>query len=257
MEHLLEVKNISVQFPLDNNSFLEVIKNVNLTVLPGESVAIIGLSGCGKSTLLKVACGLIKPNIGEVLFKKSSVQSFFGSGELSYIPQEALLLPNKTVVENIIFPISSHRVKTNVAVNKLLSKLKLSDHKDFYPKQLSGGLKQRVSLGRALVSSPSIIFMDEPFSSLDQFTRDRLGEDLIGLRNKFKTSLVLVTHNIEEAVFLSDRIIILSQNPASIVREIKINLPSERNHQTRRSDEYLTLTKQVRLALDKTLLLYE
>lgn len=254
MEPSLEVKNISVQLPLHDNSLLKVIKDVNLTVHAGESVAIIGFSGCGKSTLLKTACGLIKPNSGEVVFENSPIQSFFGSGKLSYIPQESLLLPNKTVMENIVFPIYSRKNNIKAVTDELISKLKLENYKKFYPKELSGGIRQRVSLARALVSTPSVIFMDEPFSSLDQFTRDRLGEDLIKLRNEFKTSLVLVTHSIDEAVFLSDRIIVLSQKPASILKEIKIDLPTERNHQTRKSDKYLELIKQVRSILDKVLL---
>lgn len=214
-------------FQIDTSNNV-VIADLSLDIRPNEFITILGPSGCGKTTLLKIISGLDTDYRGSILFKKKEINK--PTKEQGFMFQEHRLLPWLTVRENVQFGIDT---KDEKLVLDLLHLVGLEKFVNSYPNQLSGGMAQRVALARALVNIPDLILLDEPFSSLDVITKRSLQNKLLEITKKKKTTALMVTHDIEEAVYLSDKILIMSSRPASIIKSYKIDLPKDRDRQSK------------------------
>jgi NitT/TauT family transport system ATP-binding protein len=227
------------------------LDNVSLDVAPGDFVSLIGPSGCGKSTLLKLVSGLSSISGGEITvdgMKPDNAREL-----MSFIFQDATLLPWRTVVGNIELGLELEGAMTapqrrSKAV-ELLKLVGLSDVANHYPRQLSGGMKMRVSIARALATRPKLLLMDEPFGALDEMTRDYLNEELLRLREEQKWTALFVTHSVAEAVFLSTRVVVLQAKPGRIRRDITIPFPFPRLPNLRSAPAFLEMVGQVSRAL--------
>jgi NitT/TauT family transport system ATP-binding protein len=227
-----------------------VLQQVDLTIAKGEFVTLIGPSGCGKSTLLKLISGLTNATSGSILV--DGMTPVNARETISYIFQDATLLPWRTVTSNVGLGLELERVAREVRkqkVDALLELVGLTHVARAYPRQLSGGMKMRVSVARALATRPRLLLMDEPFGALDEMTRDRLNEELLRLRAEQDWTAVFVTHSVAEAVFLSTRIIVLAPSPGRIAQEVNINLPFPRTSVTRESPEFESYVTQVSRSL--------
>jgi len=213
-----------------------VLENIDLTVSKGEFVSIIGPSGCGKSTILKLVSGLTPVSSGTLLVDGMTPAN--AREIVSFIFQDPTLLPWRTVAKNVALALEldhSPRDARSERVTALLELVGLSHVAKSYPRQLSGGMKMRVSIARALASKPRILLMDEPFAALDEMSRDRLNEELLRLKEELKWTVLFVTHSVAEAVYLSDRIIVLAPHPGRVAHEIVVDLPSPRDAAMRSS----------------------
>jgi NitT/TauT family transport system ATP-binding protein len=218
-----------------------VLDRLDLAIHPGDFVSLIGPSGCGKSTLLRVLAGLTPLESGEVRLAPHA-------GEASFVFQDATLLPWLTVGANVEVPLQlrGRDAAARAAVrDRMLARVRLADKCHAYPRQLSGGQKMRVSLARALTLSPSILLLDEPFGALDEMTREHLNEELLALRQQESWTALFVTHSVMEAVFLSNRIIVMAANPGRVHAEIPVSLPYPRTPETRVTPEFQNLVAQV------------
>jgi NitT/TauT family transport system ATP-binding protein len=221
------------------------VEDVSLTVERGEFVTFLGPSGCGKSTLLKLVSGLSPVSEGTV--RVNGVTPENARELVSFIFQDATLLPWRTVEQNVGLGMElehAARPARKERVARMLDLVSLSHVAKRYPRQLSGGMKMRASIARALVSKPRILLMDEPFAALDEMTRDRLNEELLRLYGEQKWTVLFVTHSVAEAVFLSTRVVILAAHPGRVAHEIPVNLPWPRTAETRESNVYEELVTQ-------------
>jgi NitT/TauT family transport system ATP-binding protein len=213
-----------------------VLEGIDLTVRKGEFVSIIGPSGCGKSTILKLVAGLIPVTSGSLLVDGMTPAN--AREIVSFIFQDPTLLPWRTVAANVALALEldhSPRDTRAAKVEALLELVGLKHVARSYPRQLSGGMKMRASIARALASKPRILLMDEPFAALDEMSRDRLNEELLRLREEQKWTVLFVTHSVAEAVYLSDRIVVLAPFPGRIAHEIEVDLPHSRDAEVRSS----------------------
>jgi NitT/TauT family transport system ATP-binding protein len=227
-----------------------VLENVDLAIDNGEFVSLIGPSGCGKSTLLKLISGLTSATSGSILVDGATPAQ--ARKTISYIFQDATLLPWRNVARNVGLGLElehNDRHATKLKVESLLDLVGLTHVARSYPRQLSGGMKMRVSVARALATTPRLLLMDEPFGALDEMTRDRLNEELLRLRAEQSWTAVFVTHSVAEAVFLSTRIIVLAPAPGRISREVAVDLPFPRTGITRESPEFESYVTEVSRAL--------
>ncbi|MGH4138435.1 ABC transporter ATP-binding protein [Clostridium sp.] len=232
---ILEIKNIAKHF-VQNGNKLEVHSGLSFSVNEGEFLCVLGPSGCGKSTLLKEIAGFEKVDSGSITMDGNEI-SGPGINRIMVFQDSDQLFPWKTVLQNVIFPLKvnkigdSNRERENIA-RKYIEMVKLNDFCDYYPHQLSGGMKQRVALIRALVINPKILLMDEPFGSVDAVTRDELQQMLLSLRENINVTIIFVTHDIHEAILLSNRIIVMGTGPHNIKRIIENNIsfPRKDNH---------------------------
>ncbi len=222
------------------------LESINLTINKTEIVSLIGTSGCGKSTILRIIAGLDCPTSGTVRIDHQLINQ--PHPDINIIFQEARLMPWLTVWENIQFGLQHlSRSRRNLLTGEIITKVGLTEFAQLLPRQLSGGMSQRVAIARALVTQPSILLLDEPFSALDAFTRLNLQDHLLQIWNYDHPTMILVTHDVEEALILSDRVIVLRGNPGRIHQEFAIDLPRPR----RRTDQHLQYWKEQLLdALD-------
>jgi len=223
-----------------------ILDQVTFIAERGDFISLIGPSGCGKSTLLKLICGLSPVSSGSLTVDGSTPEN--ATEELAFVFQEPTLLPWLTVACNVEIPLRLRRLSAERRAEvrrRVLSLVRLDDKEAFYPRQLSGGQKMRVSLARALSLSPKILLLDEPFGALDEMTRDHLNEELLDIRQQEAWTAFFVTHSVAEAVFLSNRVFVLSANPGRVHREIRVNLPYPRTSETRHSEPYLHLVAEV------------
>lgn len=218
----LELINVSRTF-----ADKTVIKNISLSVKPGEIIGILGTSGCGKSTLLRAISGLDNKYDGTISINNKSSKEVHE--ETGFIFQEPRLLPWLSVIENVTFGLTGKGKSKLNRAQEFLGSVGLGESKDLYPRQLSGGMAQRVAIARALVTSPEVLLLDEPFSALDAFTKMQLQDLLLNIWNKYQSTMVLVTHDVDEALYLCDRIIILRGQPGEIALEITV--PEQRPRQ--------------------------
>jgi NitT/TauT family transport system ATP-binding protein len=215
------------------------LQDISLTVERGEFVTFLGPSGCGKSTLLKLVSGLSPVSEGNI--SVNGMTPVNARELISFIFQDATLLPWRTVEQNVGLGLEleyAARELRKERVEKMLDLVGLGNVARRYPRQLSGGMKMRVSIARALASRPRILLMDEPFAALDEMTRDRLNEELLRLYAEQKWTVLFVTHSVSEAVFLSSRVVILAPHPGRVAHAIPIDLPWPRTAETRESDEF-------------------
>jgi NitT/TauT family transport system ATP-binding protein len=227
-----------------------ILQQIDLTIAKGEFVSLIGPSGCGKSTLLKLISGLTGATSGTILV--DGMIPVHARETVSYIFQDATLLPWRTVTSNVGLGLELEHVSREVRQQKVQSLLELvglTHVANSYPRQLSGGMKMRVSVARALATKPRLLLMDEPFGALDEMTRDRLNEELLRLRAEQNWTAIFVTHSVAEAVFLSTRVIVLAPSPGRIAQEINIDLPFPRTGVTRESPQFESLVTEVSRAL--------
>lgn len=218
MKNMLEVKNLSYSF--GNNP---ILKDINIHVNENEIVAIVGSSGVGKSTLFNLIAGVLKKQTGEITINGSDDYI----GKVAYMLQKDLLFEHKTIINNVILPLIIAKVNKKKALeegNKILKQFNLDRYANKYPQQLSGGMRQRVALIRTYMFKRKIFLLDEAFSALDAITKKELHKWYLDLKKEFNLTTLLITHDIEEAVFLSDRIYILGNKPGEIIREIKIEI---------------------------------
>jgi NitT/TauT family transport system ATP-binding protein len=221
--------NVRKIFGSGRESF-EAVRSVSLSVNPGEFVSLLGPSGCGKSTLLMMIAGIERSSGGTVLVSGNEVTG--PRPEVGIMFQDPTLLPWKTAIENVLFPIDMmRRARKDYEARalQLLRSMGLSGAERKKPRQLSGGMRQRVALCRALISDPRILLMDEPFSALDAITRDEMNVVLLDIWQRYQTTAVFVTHSIREAVFLSDRILVMGGRPSTIISEISVPFPRPRD----------------------------
>jgi len=231
-----------------------VLESVNLTVAKREFITLLGPSGCGKSTILKLIAGLTAPNAGTI--RVDGMTPLNARETMSFVFQDATLLPWRTVTQNIALGLELERVEAarrEREVAGLLELVGLKHVAQSYPRELSGGMKMRVSIARALATSPRLMLLDEPFAALDEMTRDRLNEEILRLRAEQNWTAVFVTHSVPEAVFLSDRIIVLAPNPGRIHAEFHVELPGPRNSAVRNSPEFDAIASRVAHSLRETL----
>ena len=218
MKKTLEIKNLSYSFG-DNH----ILKDINIYVKENEMVAIVGSSGVGKSTLFNLIAGVLKKQSGEITIDGSDDYI----GKVAYMLQKDLLFEHKTIINNVILPLIIAKIDKKVALEegrKILKQFNLEKYADKYPKQLSGGMRQRVALIRTYMFKRNIFLLDEAFSALDAITKKELHKWYLNLKNEFNLTTLLITHDIEEAIFLSDRIYILANKPGEIIKEIKIEI---------------------------------
>jgi NitT/TauT family transport system ATP-binding protein len=230
---LVQVQGCRQSYHKDSTADLVVLDNVDLTLRDGELVALLGRSGSGKSTLLRIVSGLLRPTAGTVLWRGAPVT---GPAEgVAMVFQSFALFPWLTVQENVELGLEAQgvaRAEREKRAEEAIDLIGLGGYENAYPKELSGGMRQRVGLARALVVHPDLLLMDEPFSALDVLTAETLRTDLIDLWSEGKLpikSVLMVTHNIEEAVLMADRILVFSSNPGRVAQELRVNLPHPRN----------------------------
>jgi len=252
-EKFIKIDNISKSFNV-KDSCLSILENIDLTIKQGEFVVIVGHSGCGKSTLLKILSGLLVADEGSISLKNFNLNS---NGKVSYenfqitkpnseigmIFQEHRLFPWMTVKENVSFGLKNLKEKEReTLIDYHLNLVKLKDFKNAYPHQLSGGMSQRAAIARALVTNPSILLLDEPFGALDALTKITMQQEIIKIWEEQKMTMVMVTHDIEEAIYLADKVVVMSSRPGKIKEIIKVDLERPRD---RNSADFGRLKKRV------------
>jgi NitT/TauT family transport system ATP-binding protein len=239
---IVELRDVDKRFG-DGPAILE---KVSFAARRGDFITLIGPSGCGKSTILKLISGLIPVSAGRI-----AVDGMPPSGaleRLAFVFQEPTLLPWLSVAANVEVPLRLHGAaapRRAEIVARSLALVRLEDRRDYYPRQLSGGQKMRVSLARALSVEPRILLLDEPFAALDEITRNHLNEELLAIRQDLAWTAFFVTHSVAEAVFLSNRILVMSANPGRVHDELAVDLPYPRTEETRESREYQGLVGDV------------
>jgi len=243
---VVTVEHVSLDYHKEREP-LPVLVDVSLTAAKDEFVAVTGPSGCGKSTLLRIISGLIKPTSGTVRVHDSEVKG--PREDISMVFQNFVLLPWRTALENVLFGLSSRKdlseEQKKAKAESALEEAGLLGFESVYPGELSGGMKQRVGVARALATDPRVMLLDEPFSSLDDLTAERLRKETYGLLINPQTSVqtvILVSHNVEEIIELADKVVVLSARPGHVVGEIKVDLPRPRN---KKSDEFFQWVDKV------------
>lgn len=245
MKKLLEFKNVSLTYQTINDE-IEAIKGLNFYCNDGEFVSIIGPSGCGKTTILSMVAGLLKPSGGKIVIDGEEVNK--SNSNLGYMLQKDQLFPWRTIEKNVILPLEIQRKINNKNIdyaNALIDKYGLKDFKKNYPSQLSGGMRQRAALIRTLVPDPKILLLDEPFSALDYQTRLTVCDDVYKIIKAEKKTAVLVTHDISEAISMSDKIIVLTARPAQVKSIFKPQLNGNSPLQKRESKDFGLLFEKI------------
>lgn len=225
------------------------LEALNLEVREGEFVSLLGPSGCGKSTVLRIIAGLSTASGGFVEWPN-------GAGQISFVFQEPTLMPWTNVSGNVQLPLKLAKVDeklSHAAVTQSLERVGLADFTDAFPRELSGGMKMRASIARALVTEPQLLLMDEPFAALDEITRFKLNNDLLAVWHELRRTVIFVTHSVFESVYLSQRIVVMTPRPGRVFTEIAIDAPYPRDERFRTSTEYGSFCRQVAEALEKAM----
>jgi NitT/TauT family transport system ATP-binding protein len=225
----------------------EAVHQVSLDIAEGEFVSIVGLSGCGKSSFLSAVAGLVKPAAGSISVAGREIK---GPGaDRSVVFQKSTLLPWRTVIDNITYGLELRGIRRKAArlhARRYVDMVQLGGFEDFHPSALSGGMQQRVNLARALATEPLLLLLDEPFAALDAITRETMQNELLTIWEATRKAVLMVTHQIDEAVLLSDRVVVFSDRPAQIVAEVRIDLPRPRSGEIKNSPEFEALTRRIR-----------
>lgn len=249
---LVELNHVSKRY--DGGTI--AVQDVQLKIHEGEFLSFVGPSGCGKSTLFRLIAGLSKPSEGDILILGETPDLSRKNGGVSYVFQDATLMPWCSVLDNVTLPLKLAKVpreERNERAAQVLKKVGLQDYAKALPRQLSGGMKMRVSIARALISNPRLLLMDEPFGALDEMTRQTLQNELLLIREQDPSMTILfVTHNVFEAVFLSSRVAVMSARPGRITEEIEVPVPYPRNEDFRTTTEFSELVRLVSNDLAKS-----
>ncbi|WP_379130196.1 ABC transporter ATP-binding protein [Paenibacillus sp. sgz500958] len=244
----IQLENIEMRYMTETADVL-ALHQVSLNIAKGEFVSLLGPSGCGKTTLLRLMADLIEPTGGNLTVAGKSAKEARLAQKYGIVFQSPVLYDWRKVKDNITLPLEMTGVKKSVREDKaleLLDLVGLQGFADKYPWQLSGGMQQRVAIARALSMEPEILLMDEPFSALDEFTRERLNEELLSVWNKVQNTIVFVTHSIPESIFLSDRVFVLSPHPGRLSAVVDIPLPRPRTAEMRNSPQFYELISRIR-----------
>lgn len=237
------VNSVSKEFKMKNDSII-ALRDVSLEIFKGEFISIIGPSGCGKTTLMRMMANLESITSGSILVKGKTPNVARLDRDFSVVFQSPALLEWRNALHNVILPLETQRINKNQAIAKareMLAVVDLSEFEESFPRQLSGGMKQRISIARALTLDPSVLFMDEPFGALDRITREWMNMELLRIWQQKKLTIVFITHNIQEAVMLSNRIVVMSSRPGQIQGIINVNLPQKRTLDLKETDEFIRL----------------
>jgi NitT/TauT family transport system ATP-binding protein len=238
------------------SSGVTALDGFDLTVGRGGFVSLLGPSGCGKSTALRLIAGLSEPSRGTIEWPDGRAPGGSARGDIGFVFQEPTLMPWASVSANVRLPLKLAGISGEEGaprVAEMLDRVGLSDFAQAYPRELSGGMKMRVSIARALVTKPRLLLMDEPFAALDEITRFKLNDDLLTLWQSLDTTVVFVTHSVFESVYLSDRIVVMTPRPGRMFEEIDIEAPYPRGESFRTSSEYAGLCRQVSRALGRAM----
>ena len=242
----LQIENVSKTFARKNKPSVEALRDINLAIGEGEFVAIVGASGSGKSTLLRIIDGLLAPSEGEVLVDGDRISR--PGRDRAMVFQQDALLPWKTVIENVAYGLTLARMpkaQAHKIGQRFVDMAGLGGFEHHYPHQLSGGMRQRVNVARALAVDPKILLLDEPFAALDAQTREIMQTELLGIWQETRKTVVLITHQIDEAVFLADRVIVFSARPGSVRQQVAIDLPRPRTLEDKRQPEFVALVDRI------------
>ena len=253
-------KDVSVRFFSEKRS-VTALKDVSLEIQVGEFLSLLGPSGCGKSTFLRVVADLIAPSQGVIKVLGVTPEAARLRRDIGFVFQDAALLPWRTALQNVELPLevargkiqaaqSTRATRTRATPLELLELVGLKGSENAYPHELSGGMRQRVSIARALVSDPRILLMDEPFGALDEITRDRLNEELLRVWRELGMTVLFVTHSIYEAAFLGQRVLMLAANPGRVQEIVPVTLPANRTLAIRETPEFVQLTSTLRRVLE-------
>jgi NitT/TauT family transport system ATP-binding protein len=225
---------------------VEALKDVDLTIERGQFAAIVGPSGCGKSTFLRLVAGLDEHTAGQLSVDgEPPLQARRRRGDLAYVFQEATLLPWRSVRRNVALPLELRQQSDSARIDEVLATVGLSEFADALPSQLSGGMRMRVSIARALVTQPGLLLLDEPFGALDEITRQRLNEELLRLWERDQWTGLFITHNVYEAAFLADRVFVMSARPGRIVADIPIPFEHPRDPGLRHQPHFAELAREI------------
>ena len=251
-EPFIEIDGVSKRFQLSRSDYVDALDDVSFEIYKNEFVALVGPSGCGKSTLLRMIAGLDEPSDGTIKVGHDHPRQLIAQQRVGMAMQEHGLMPWLDAGENVSLPFRLAGLPVDLErVEELLHLVKLSEFAKARPSQLSGGMKQRLSIARALVLQPDLLILDEPFGALDAVTRRMMNQELQRIWSNKPTTTVLVTHSLEEAVFLSDRILMMSPNPGTVISEYPVPLPRPRTLQTSREEGFLGLVESVTARLDE------
>jgi NitT/TauT family transport system ATP-binding protein len=231
---------------------IDALAGINLTIEEGEFIAFLGPTGCGKSSLLRLVSDLIEPSGGQVKVRGAAAAKARHDNEFGFVFQEPALLSWRTALQNVRLPLEivDYPERERAArCEKLLDLVGLLAFKDNYPHELSGGMKQRVAIVRALAWNPSILLMDEPFSALDELTKSQLQDDLLTIWSADRKTALFVTHNISEAIYLADRVVVMAPRPGTIKAILPVDLPRPRTESLRETPEFIALVRRAREVL--------
>lgn len=246
-ESILTIRNLSVVFP-DSNGGLRALDELSFDVHPREFVCVLGPSGSGKTTLLRILAGLIRPTSGSLTFGHVWKQPRIGM-----VFQQANLMPWRTVLDNIKLPLEMENMDTptaRVKTQEMIELVGLQGFEDSLPRDLSGGMAQRVAIARALIHDPDLLLLDEPFASLDAMTRERMWNELSRIWQARQKTVIMVTHSINESLFLADRVLVLTQRPGKVKLDLLVNLPRPRLDDIRYTPHFGALARKLRAAIE-------
>ena len=244
----IALDKVGMVYPTEGGS-VTALTGVSFDIRRGEFISLLGPSGCGKTTLLRIIAGLLQNTQGTATVAGMTPEQARESGEMGMVFQSAVLYDWRTVIKNVMLPMEIkgvYREEQRQRAEEMLELVGLSNFKDSYPYELSGGMQQRVSIARALATSPNILLMDEPFSALDEFTREKLNDDLLKICHTREMTVIFVTHNIAESVYLSDRVVVMSPHPGRVSAVVDIDLPHPRTPDLRESERYYEYITRIR-----------
>ena len=245
-------RNLQVRFFTERRA-ITALQGLSLDVAVGEFLTLLGPSGCGKSTFLRVVADLIQPNSGEIQVFGAPPEAARLKRDIGFVFQDPALLPWRNALANVELPLQvavKHARRAKATPRELLDLVGLKGSELAYPHELSGGMRQRVSIARALASDPKILLMDEPFGALDEITRDRLNEELRRVWRELGITVLFVTHSIHEAAYLGQRVLMMAANPGRVRAIVPVSLPADRTLATRESPAFVALTSELRRLLE-------
>lgn len=246
----MEIRSLSKSYAVHSKP-LTVLQDINLQIYPREFVCLVGASGCGKSTLLNIAAGLVSPSTGQVLVDGNDVTGRPGS-DRGMVFQGYTLYPWLTVAQNVAFGLQLRKlpkVEQKERVSYFLEVVGLTKFANAHPKQLSGGMKQRVAIARALANEPEVLLMDEPFGALDAQTKEQMQQFLLGIWEKTHTTVLMITHDVEEAIFLAQRVHVMGSRPGRIKQTISTHLPEHHDLEIKLTPEFISIKREILHAL--------
>lgn len=248
----IKIENLTFSYSNKHEKNINVIDNLNLTVYDQEFLTIVGASGCGKSTLLNIIAGLLPPNTGNVYLNNEKI---IGPGpDRTMVFQDDAVFPWYTVKQNVEYglKISSHnREQREYEVTQTLELVGLSENAKMFPRQLSGGMRKRVDVARAIITKPEVLLMDEPFAALDVMTKQKLQEQFLNIWNDTRMTVIFVTHDLEEALYMADRVVVMSSHPGRISRIVDVPFDRPRDKDLKTTAEFTTLRRELGHVLDE------